>query len=49
MGRLRTGMALDALGRRSDALRRYRETLALPDAAGAHERARIYLGRPYRG
>ena len=49
LGRLRTGMALDALGRRSDALRRYRETLALPDAAGAHDRARIYLGRPYRG
>ncbi len=49
LGRLRTGMALDALGRRDDALRRYRETLALPDAAGAHGRARIYLGRPYRG
>ena len=49
LGRLRQGMAHDARGEREIAVRRYEQVLELPDRAGAHDRARIYLERPYRG
>jgi hypothetical protein len=49
LGRLRQGMVHDARGERDDALRRYREVLALPDRSGAHDRAREYLETPYQG
>lgn len=48
-GRLRQGMAYDALGRRDLAIDRYRQVLRMPDRAGSHERAERYLQRPYRG
>ncbi len=47
LGRLRQGMSHDARGERDKALRRYRETLALEDFAGSHDRARRYLEHPY--
>ena len=48
LGRLRQGMALDVLGRRDEAQRRYREVLALREIGSTHEQARRYLERPYR-
>ncbi len=48
LGRLRQGMAYDALGQRDVALQRYREVLRMKDWASAHERAKSYLDRPYR-
>lgn len=48
LGRLRQGMALDALGRRKQAVERYRQVLAMQDLGDAHKRARRYLDRPYR-
>jgi len=48
LGRLRQGMAHDALGHRDTATDRYREVLEMDDASGAHERAQRYLQRPYR-
>lgn len=48
-GRLRRGMALDALGRRGEAERCYREVLEMAGAGDARDRAREYLGSPYRG
>ena len=47
-GRLRQGQALDAAGRRDEALARYREVLEMRDYADAHERARGYIERPYQ-
>lgn len=47
MGRLRQGMAYDALGRRDLAKDRYREVLAMKDWAGSQERAERYLDRPF--
>ncbi len=49
LGRLRQGMAHDARSERDAARRRYRETLRLRDISGAHDRARRYLERPFRG
>lgn len=49
MGRLRQGMAYDALGQREIAILRYREVLQMKDFGRAHERARQYLKTPYRG
>jgi len=49
LGRLRKGMALDALGRRQDAVRCYRDVLSLRgDYAGdVRSRAKGYLKKPY--
>jgi tetratricopeptide (TPR) repeat protein len=47
LGRLRQGMTLDAMGRRDDALRMYRSVLSMRDWAGAHDRARQYMERPF--
>ena len=48
LGKLRQGMALDALGRRGEAVRCYREVLAMKSAPGAtRSRARGFLERPY--
>jgi tetratricopeptide (TPR) repeat protein len=47
LGRLRQGMTFDAMGRRDDAVRMYRSVLSMRDWAGAHDRARLYLERPY--
>lgn len=49
MGRLRQGMAYDALGQRTIAILRYREVLQMKDFGRAHERARQYLKTPYQG
>lgn len=49
LGRLRQGMAYDALGQRTLAVAKYREVLAMKDWSGAHDRAEQYVGRPYRG
>lgn len=47
LGRLRQGMALDALGKRNEAISLYRTVLRMQDWAGAHERARQYIESPY--
>jgi tetratricopeptide (TPR) repeat protein len=47
-GRLRQGMALDALGRRDEAEARYREVTEMTDYGGTRDRARRYLERPYQ-
>lgn len=49
VGRLRQGMAYDALGRRREAVAAYRAVLAMEDRGGAHERARRYLEHPFDG
>jgi hypothetical protein len=49
LGRLRQGMAFDALGRRGDAVARYRQVLARGDVDESHQRARSHLARPFRG
>ncbi|QXD14131.1 tetratricopeptide repeat protein [Rhodocaloribacter litoris] len=49
LGTLRLGMAYDALGRRSEALERYRRVRKMKDYAGAHDRARQYQKTPYGG
>ncbi len=41
----RLGQALDRLGRRDEALARFREVLALPDRDDSHRRAREAIGR----
>jgi tetratricopeptide (TPR) repeat protein len=46
---LGAGQALDALGRRSEAVSDYRLVLSLQDFDGAHSNARNYIERPYRG
>ncbi|HEX2164684.1 MAG TPA: hypothetical protein VHM02_12105 [Thermoanaerobaculia bacterium] len=48
LGRLRQGMALDALGRRSAAVSHYRQVLARADVDDSHRRARGLLARPFR-
>jgi hypothetical protein len=45
---LGAGRALDALGRRSEAVSEYRLVLSLQDFDGAHSYARNYIERPYR-
>jgi len=47
--RLRRGMALDALGRRQEAVRCYREALAMDGPDIVEERAKIFLKKAYRG
>ncbi len=47
VGRLRQGMAFDALGQRSLAQDRYRQVLSMKDWSSAHKQARQYLKRPY--
>ncbi len=49
MGRLRQGMAYDAMGRRQTATARYREVLKMKEHARSRENAERYLKRPYRG
>ncbi|NNE46620.1 MAG: hypothetical protein HKN37_08160 [Rhodothermales bacterium] len=49
MGRLRQGMAYDAIGKRSLATSRYREVLKMKAHARSHERAERYLKKPYQG
>jgi tetratricopeptide (TPR) repeat protein len=48
-GRVYRGMALDALGRREEALHWYRRTLAAGGPDDARDRARGYVKSPYRG
>jgi len=48
-GRLRRGMAYDALGRREEAVRCYREVLDLPEAGDTRDRAHDFLARPFAG
>ena len=47
LGRLRRGMALDALGRRDEAVAAYQQVLAMRDLSDSHATARQYLDRPY--
>jgi tetratricopeptide (TPR) repeat protein len=49
LARLRRGMALDALGRRADAVRCYREALAMKGPDFVDEKAKLFLRKPYRG
>ncbi len=49
VGRLRRGMALDALGRRDEAVRCYRQVLAMKGAGDAHDRAKEFLKVPFAG
>jgi tetratricopeptide (TPR) repeat protein len=48
-GRLRRGMTYDALGRRDDAVRCYREVLDLKPEGDVRARAEEFLGRPFAG
>ena len=48
-GRLRRGMSYDALGRRDDAVRCYREVLDLKPAGDVRDRAKQFLERPFAG
>ncbi|HZF10570.1 MAG TPA: hypothetical protein VFE33_17430, partial [Thermoanaerobaculia bacterium] len=48
-GRVRRGMTYDALGRRDDALRCYREVLDLGVEGDVRARAEEFLNRPYVG
>ncbi|MFQ5568496.1 MAG: tetratricopeptide repeat protein [Rhodothermales bacterium] len=47
MGRLRQGMAYDALDQRSVAMDRYNQVLSMKDWGNAHTLAERYLERPY--
>ena len=49
LGRLRQGMAYDALGERDLAVAKYREVLSMKDWSGAHDRAKQYVERPFQG
>ena len=50
LGHLRRGMALDALGRRAEAVRCYREAMAMKGATDlVEEKAKTFLKTPYRG
>ena len=49
MGRLRQGMAYDALGQRRTAIARYREVLKMKEHSHAHKSAEDYLKEPYGG
>ncbi len=46
-GRLRRGMTYDALGRRDDAVRCYREVLAMNPEGDVRDRAREFLAKPF--
>ena len=46
-GRLRRGMTYDVLGRRDEAVRCYREVLAIKGTGDVHDRAQEFLSRPY--
>lgn len=48
-GRLRQGMAYDAMGERELAVQRYREVLDMKDWPGVHDRARRYIKQSYPG
>ena len=48
-GRLRRGMAYDALGRRDEAMSCYQEVLALGTGGDVRDRAREFLNRPFAG
>jgi tetratricopeptide (TPR) repeat protein len=48
-GRLRRGMTYDALGRRDDAVRCYREVLDLKPEGDVRDRAKQFLERPFAG
>ncbi len=48
MGRLRQGMAYDALGQRQQAVARYQQVLKMRDVGRSHEQARRFLESPYR-
>ena len=48
LGRLRQGMALDLLGRRDEARRRYREVIAMREIGSTRDQARHFLDTPYR-
>ena len=47
LGVLATGMVHDVLGKRREAVAAYRRVLRMRDSAGAHQRAREHLDRPY--
>jgi tetratricopeptide (TPR) repeat protein len=47
LGRLRQGMAFDALGHRDFALMRYRQVTRMKDWSNSKERARRYIKTPY--
>lgn len=47
LGRLRRGMALDALGQRQDAVRAYREVLSMKEFDEVRSQAQGYLRKPY--
>jgi tetratricopeptide (TPR) repeat protein len=49
LARLRHGMALDALGRRAEAVRCYREALTMKGPDFVDEKAKLFLKTPYRG
>ncbi len=49
LGRLRQGMAYDALGEREQAIARYRQVLRMEEWSGSHRRARRYLEDAYGG
>jgi hypothetical protein len=49
LAHLRAGEALDALGKRAEAVKHYEAVLKLPDSDEAHSKARRYLSRPYTG
>jgi len=46
-GRLRRGMTYDALGRRDDAVRCYRDVLAMGAQGDVRDRAREFLAKPF--
>lgn len=49
LGRLRKGMALDAMGRRQDAVRCYRDVLSMKNGdSDIRSRAKTFLRKPYR-
>jgi tetratricopeptide (TPR) repeat protein len=49
LARLRRGMALDALGRRAEAVRCYREALAMNGPDFVEDKVKVFLKQPYRG
>jgi len=48
-GRLKLGMLYDALGKREEAIERYKSVLLMKDSNKAHHNARQYLDKPYTG
>ena len=49
LSQLGAAQALDAQGKRAEAVKRYEAVLQLPDAEDAHAKARRCLSRPYAG